>query len=115
MLLFENRLRSPLVERASNAKTSRDGYHAYHVYQRSPNHVQLGAHSYISRGISSSWQTRRPTMATMATATAKTVVERIRKPLIRVAHTIASRMRAVEDPFESRRYFRTVCAFGSAI
>src|SRR5712692_3392124 len=34
-----------------NVKTARDGYHEYHVYQRSSNHVPLGGSPYIGRGI----------------------------------------------------------------
>ena len=32
-----------------DAKTPRDGYHVYHAYRRSPNHVRLGGGPYIGR------------------------------------------------------------------
>jgi hypothetical protein len=50
-----------------DAKTPRDGYHVYHPYRRSPNHVRLGGGPYNRKMNSSSWQTTRPMMATMVT------------------------------------------------
>src|SRR5208283_5313258 len=33
-----------------DAKTPRDGYHVYHAYRRSPNHVRLGCGPYMGCG-----------------------------------------------------------------
>jgi len=71
MLFFDHHLCFLLVESIRDVKTPRDGYHAYHGYQRSRMHVRLGGDAHIGRGDSSSWQTTGPMMATMVTTSTK--------------------------------------------
>ena len=60
-----------LVGGMHDAKTSRDGYHAYHAYQRSPESRPIGMWSLCRKVNSSSWQTTRPMMATMVPTSTK--------------------------------------------